>query len=515
MLNKFNTYFHTIRFLKPIQVFYRVYYFILNRFGNKPTFGKILNKDVVFLSFASTHSSQSYLGESSFQFLNITHTFSQRIDWEIETYGKLWQYNLCYFDFLNSGISKKEGLRIINEFIESKNSLKSAIEPYPTSLRIINWIRFISKYEIKNRAIADCLYEQVELLTKRIEYHILGNHILENAFAIYMAGVFFNESKYIRTGKKLLKNQLKKQILSDGGHFEQSAMYHQLMLFRILECIDIQDKEDAFTKLLKKYAKEMLSWLNAVSFANGDIPLVNDAAKGIAPTTSQLNEFANELGIENVKTNLGDSGYRMFSKNNYECLTDVGGVTATYQPGHTHADALSFILYINNKPFLVDGGTSTYTVCERRQLERSTSSHNTVVVGNNNQTAVWGGFRVSKRAHVKIINEKENENIIASHTGYKSKHVRSFSFGDAIEIIDTYEHRNTKCEAHFHFHPKVSFQLSENSVEFNEGAIVFENALAVKQEVFLYAEQFNRVIKSTKLKVVFTDYLRTIITTIK
>lgn len=512
MFSKFITFFHTIKFLKPVQVFYRIYYWFINHYGKPPQFGSSLNKEFKYLSFSFENMSNAYLGEKTFAFLNIKHSFSEKVDWEIMDYGKLWQYNLSYFDFLNSNISKEEGLYFIREFIDSINSLKSALEPYPTSLRIINWIRFISKYSIEDVRIADCLFEQSELLSKRIEYHILGNHILENAFSLHMAGLFFNEQRMANQGSKILFSQLDRQILNDGAHFEQSPMYHQLMLFRILECIDTLESNVASREVLMAYAAKMLGWINEISFGQGDIPLVNDAAKGIAPSTKQLNHFAVSVGVLPESTNLGVSGYRIYRKKNYECLIDVGGIVASYQPGHTHADALSFILYINNRPILVDTGTSTYSVGARRQAERSTFSHNTVSVDNENQSVVWDGFRVAQRANVKIFKETEEGQIGAFQTGYEAKHTREFSFGETIEIIDTYGLSNKKCVAHFHFHPNVSIQVVDNTLVFEEGTIHFENAMGIKKLDFLYAEEFNKLVTSKKVEVSFLDNLYTFIT---
>lgn len=514
MWHKLLIYFHTVRYLKIVQVSYRLYYFFINKWGGKPSFGRQLHKEAYPLDFTFKHSSRSYLGNQTFCFLNITHSFPEEIDWEITIYGKLWQYNLCYFEFLNSNISKNEGLELIHTFLESRDELQSALEPYPISLRTINWIRFFSKNKIKEGPYIDFLFEQVELLAKRVEYHILGNHLLENAFAIYMAGVFFNERKYIDSAKRLIRNQLKEQILLDGAHFEQSPMYHQLMLFRVLECLDIQRENDAFIDLLKNYAAKMLGWLNVITFTNGDIPLVNDTAKGIAPTTAELKSFADLLHVKEELIQASVSGYRMFRKRNYECLTDVGGVAATYQPGHTHADALSFILYINSKPILVDGGTSTYTIGERRQLERSTISHNTVTIDSNNQSQVWGGFRLARRADVEVIKDK-TDTVVASHTGYGTKHTRSFVFSDTVEITDTFDNKQQLCEAHFHFHPEVTPLLVGKEVEFEQGSICFENATTVHKETYLHAEAFNKTIKGINLRVSFYDYLRTVITTSK
>ena len=69
---------------------------------------------------------------------------------------------------------------------------------------------------------------------------------------------------------------------------------------------------------------------------------------------------------------------------------------ADYQPGHSHSDTFNFELYVQKFPLIVDTGISTYEKNEIRQKERSTLSHNTVMIGDNDQTKVWGGFRVTK-----------------------------------------------------------------------------------------------------------------------
>ena len=87
----------------------------------------------------------------------------------------------------------------------------------------------------------------------------------------------------------------------------------------------------------------------------------------------------------------------------------------------------------------MDTGTSTYEKNKRRQTERSTSSHNTITIGDYEQTEVWGGFRVANRA--KIVSFTENKNkFISSHDGYKKIgviHNRKFITNlDSIHICD-------------------------------------------------------------------------------
>ena len=174
-----------------------------------------------------------------FNFLNIKHKFED-IDWNYSVFGKLWTYNLNYFDYLNQeNISKEDGLTLIYNYIKSESCLKDGLEPYPISLRLINWIKFISKHKIRDKKVDLILAKHLFLLNKNLEYHLLGNHLLENAFALIFGAYYFGDETVYRTSKKLLASELNEQILNDGAHFELSPMYHQLLLSRLLDCINL------------------------------------------------------------------------------------------------------------------------------------------------------------------------------------------------------------------------------------------------------------------------------------
>ena len=84
---------------------------------------------------------------------------------------------------------------------------------------------------------------------------------------------------------------------------------------------------------------------------------------------------------------MSDSGYRIFKKK-YELFIDVGGVGASYQPGHVHSDTFNFILYKNKVPIIVDTGISTY---EKNNIKfrKEVLSHITVQIEKIEQTEIW------------------------------------------------------------------------------------------------------------------------------
>ena len=177
----------------------------------------------------------------SFNFLNLEQSFSQdSLDWSFGDYGMLWTYNLNYFDWLHqSGISKEQGLKTLNQFYAApaeKNPI--ILHPYPTSLRIINTAKFVSKWGIKEDWLYQELLSDLNFLRGRLEYHLLANHLLENAFALYIGGLVTSQKEFIEKGKKLLVHELKEQVLNDGMHYERSPMYHLIILERLLDALN-------------------------------------------------------------------------------------------------------------------------------------------------------------------------------------------------------------------------------------------------------------------------------------
>jgi hypothetical protein len=521
-LSKVKLFLNTIKYLKSIQIYYRIYYFLRNRIicnrkyvRNIPSFDSIYWKNTL-------NTSNSYFQENNeFNFLNIKHDFSNNINWNLKSHGKLWTYNLNYFDFLNQkSIQKQIGIDLINDYIKKDASLKEGKEPYPISLRGINWVKFLSKNQVKDEVIDTTLYNHFYILLNNLEFHLLGNHLLENAFSLLFGAYYFQDKKLYNKSKKILQFELNEQILNDGGHFELSPMYHQIILYKVLDCIQLikinKWINDDLLMLLEDSASKMISWLDKVTFENGDIPCVNDSTFNIAPNSETLFNYADLIGVKTKKMVLSDSGYRTFRNNKLELFIDVGNVGPSYQPGHVHSDTFSFILHFNNKPIFVDTGVSTYEKNQKRQIERQTSAHNTVVINSEDQTQVWGGFRVAKRAQVKHL--KEGVDFVeAEHDGYKKigvSHLRRFSIDKSlVQIKDIIiNDSNYNQTAYFHLHPSLK------NLIINDHSIIIENNITmifngtnviIHKELYEYAEGFNKIKKAIVIKVTFESNLET------
>lgn len=518
---------NTIIHLRPIQIYYRIFYKIRSIFRKiigfqYPQF--ISAKSYQIILKPSIPSNQSYFSEeNSFDFLNQSQVFEvNQINWNDEqTFGKLWAYNLNYFEFLNQeNLTQTQGLALIREYIQAYPTLKTGLEPYPISARNINWIKFLTKFQIQDPEIDGFLMAQYVRLSDNLEYHLMGNHLLENAFSLLFGAYYFRNEAFFNIANSIFKTELSEQFLEDGGHFERSLMYHQIMLFKLLDCWNLMENNSSFKpnsthEITLNLIQKCLNFLQTITFQNGDIPLVNDAAKNIAPTTKQLIEYANQLNIKGSAMKLSASGYRKFSNEHYELLVDVGNIAPDYLPGHAHADTLSFVLYVNQKPFIVDTGTSTYENNEIRQSERSTSAHNTVQIDDFETSEMWSSFRVGRRAKATILSENHHQ-ITASHDGYKQLgiiHKRTFiaDYQQVIikdKIIGASKYPQ---KAFLHFHPSIELSIERNIIKTNFGNLIIDDALRITKNNCSITEEFNKRIP-TKMITLFFD--KSITTTI-
>ncbi|MBL4710601.1 MAG: alginate lyase family protein [Flavobacteriales bacterium] len=512
-------YWNTIRFLKSKQIFYRLFYFFKKKLKQennllvlpstvKPQLIKALN----FLP-----NRQSYSAENEFLFLNIKHQFRDKIDWNFNEFGKLWTYNLCYFDFLlQEQLTKEQGLSLILDFKANYSQVKDGLESYPSSLRVMNCVKFICKHQLKDEALDQLIYSDVIRLSNNLEFHLLGNHLLENAFALLSGAIYFNDEVLFRKAEKLLLQELEEQILADGGHYELSPMYHQIISSRMLDSISLLGKYELVNaseikNILLRKAEEMLAWLKAITFNSGDIPLLNDSARNIAHNSVEIMEYASKLSINIPETELNESGYRKRTGTNYEFVCDVGHIGPDYIPGHAHSDTFNFVLNYKNKALIVDTGISTYEKNDLRHSERVTSAHNTVMVNATEQSEIWGGFRVGRRAYVTMLEEDANK-IRAEHNGYKQfgiMHQRSYSFLDGNIFIKDELSKACKAKAFIHFHPDVTVGQKENKIlgDFGEIKVIGFDKVTLKK--YNFAQEFNKQVEAMVVEIDFTKELKT------
>lgn len=450
-----------------------------------------------------------------FDFLHLTSPPGEGIPWSPAAssstqYPRLWLYHLNYCDFLNVDLTRpgdeadlRAALAIALHWLE-RNRTGSEVgwEPYPLSLRIVNWLKFLVRHQDRIESLGErraaerlvtSIAEQTATLERRVEYHLRGNHLLKNIKALLFAGALLDcpeSRRWWRTGANRLERELDEQILPDGGHFERSPMYH----LQVLEdLIDLQELSAASGRSLGPAARlaerieAMATFARILSHPDGEIPLFNDSALSMArPLTEVLALAERCLAAESNRpleptsepeaiTVFPQTGYAVIRdvSSNSALIFDCGPLGPDYNPGHGHCDVLSYELSLYGQRVVTDTGVCTYERGPERHYERSTAAHNTIRVDGEEQAEIWASFRVGRRPRVGALEFEEVDGcriVRGMHFGYQHRgliHVRvvihtardAWVVGDCVarELNrGWYSIREHTAESFIHFHPGVT-----------------------------------------------------------
>lgn len=403
----------------------------------------------------------SLIGEATLRLLGDERTIAAASDWQHVHPTALWMYNLHYFEDLDAPGERAAWQHALLDRWLAQNPPGVGIgwDAYPTSLRMVSWIRWLLRGNAPRPGMLASLAVQARWLSQRLEHHLLGNHLFVNAKALVFVGAFFSGPEadgWLREGHRLLARELAEQLLDDGGHFERSPMYHALILEDVLDLIALGELAPAAEiARLRDDATRMVAWLIAMTHPDGELSLVNDATGGVAASTAALVAYASSLGIAAPSSRTADlaaSGYTRLERDGAVLIADTGELGPSYLPAHGHADTLSFELSVRGRRILVDSGVSEYGTSAERVRQRGTAAHNTVVVDGYDSSEVWSGFRVGRRAHVHA-RAVTDTSIRAEHDGYRRViHARAWRLDRGLVITDELrgagQHR---VEPRFHF----------------------------------------------------------------
>jgi uncharacterized heparinase superfamily protein len=426
------------------------------------------------------------LSLTRFRFLNVEHEIPSATDWNAPVLPKLWLYNLHYFDDINAEVAADRTdwhrILIARWIIQNPPGEGTGWEPYPLSLRIINWIKWALAGNALDVGALHSLAVQVRFLTRRLERHLLGNHLFANAKALVFAGCYFEGGEavgWLRLGMRILEREIPEQILADGGHFERSTMYHALAYEDMLDLVNLAhaypDALSSWQTAVSSWRgviEKMGRWLRAMSHPDGEIAFFNDAAIGIAPSPLNLFAYAERIGLcpthaSQDVVQLEPSGYICVALGSAILLIDVAPIGPDYLPGHAHADTLSYELSVSGQRVVVNSGTSRYGLGLEREWERSTAAHSTVEIDGQDSSEVWAGFRVARRAYPFDISIKRDAYTViveAAHDGYcrLSGHPvhrrRWILHSTRLEVLDIIEGAFSEAVSSVYFHPDLQIR---------------------------------------------------------
>lgn len=397
-----------------------------------------------------------------FYFVGTKHHL-RTIDWSAEYVSPLWTYHLRYLDscvdlaatWCQTGEERygEAFVRLWTSWLDAAEAGDTRLEPYPTSVRCMNALR--SLWLIEDELSADfadrvlaATHAQLAWLAGNLERHLRGNHLQKNLTALAWGSLAFGgetDAGWSRFRAELWE-ELGEQVLSDGGHFERSPMYHAHALDDLLRTLALCRAAGVVSPAgVPGRLAAMTRALQWLSRPDGTLHLFNDAANGQGAGRDDVLRLARWVLESDFPEPEGDlalpeSGYfgHVAGQAGRRLVIDAGPPGPDYQPGHAHCDMLSFELDLDGRPVIVDAGVHGYDGDPYREYVRSTRAHNTVSIDGLDQHEMWATFRVARRGEVveAHVDEPSAEGVYAFRGSCRSYHDRDAVHHRLVELLD-------------------------------------------------------------------------------
>lgn len=431
------------------------------------------------------------LEQNRFTFLNRSLTI-QPMGWNQRHDSHLWNYQLHYFNFAplaaRALVERGEASawnacrRLIESWIdEARVGRSDGWDAYPISLRVVNWIyayalvaetedeKFLARWRAS-------MFDQLGFLRRHPERHLLANHLLKNVKALVLGGLFFQNESWLAAGEKMLWRELDEQVLPDGGHYERAPMYHAQVLADFLESYALLR---AFGRTepnqkIEARLRAMAGVLLAMSYPDGTLALFNDSANTVETRPQPILETASRVveSIPRTATNFPQTGYYLWASadKREKIIVDAGEPSVDYNTAHAHCDLLSYELWLDGQPFIVDSGVHGYGGDRFREYCRSTRAHNTVMFDGIEQSEVWSTFRMARQAKpisMDVSGDANSWSFCGRFERYDGGviHQRQIHRSETCvwTITDSADGNVAMASSFVHLHPSVEAELVEKT----------------------------------------------------
>ena len=323
------------------------------------------------------------------------------------------------------------------------------------ALRLISWTIAFHMMKTSDAFVnlgGECfiksLYQQAHFLSEHLSVYepVPNNHLIGEVTALILVGAMFPEFKdseeWVQRGLDILEREIEKQNFDDGVNKEQSPSYQRFVLdFTLLALLLSEWNAIGEVPLTRRYTERMLDYIMHATGPDGRVPMIGDSGdiRGYKLSSGDNTwDFREKLAIGAVLYQRGDfkyvskrfgeeafwllgrRGLETFKKLQAEapdrisvsfpkgghyiirdsweessdfCLLRCGefGLGGEGFCAHSHCDLLSFVLWIEGKPVIVDSGTYIFQG-PWRDYFRLTPAHNTLLIDGKEQAVPDGYF---------------------------------------------------------------------------------------------------------------------------
>jgi len=305
-------------------------------------------------------------------------------------------------------------------------------------------------------------------------YYSPNTHLTGEALGLFYAGLVFPEllgaRRWQRLGRRILVEELDRQVLPDGFHFERATCYHRYTVEIYLHFALLAARNDVpLPPEIAARLEDMVDVLLALREPDGSMPAIGDADGGsllplaprqrgdlrgvfavaaavfrrpdyawaaegqgaealwlCGPARSNIESLGPRAPESAASVLLAEGGYGVmrsgWDRRAHQLVFDTGPLGCPVSAGHGHADLLGIHCTVFGEATIADPGTFCYTAEPVwRDFFRGTAAHSTVRVDGLDQVDPRGPFSWQARPSARVLRWITTESLDiadAAHDAY-------------------------------------------------------------------------------------------------
>lgn len=370
-----------------------------------------------------------------------------------------------------------------------------ASEPEVVGRRLISWIAqagmLLESVDARSySAIMSSIGQQIVMLKATWRNAPDGIPRLVCLVALVLSDLAVSgHDRQLKEALDALIEELKRQILDDGGHVSRSASVLADLILDLLplgQCFHSRGRRPP--EEISASVKKSLSFLRFMRLGDGMLARFNGVSTGSPATLATVLGYSG--GDLSVPAVARASGYIRLERGDTIIVADVGSPPPLEMATEAQAGALSFEMSSRQYLVFANGGFPGPADRSWDSAARATASHNALVLAETSSSrlvrhpqleAMIGGLPI--RGPDNVFAEYGDEDgqavLNASHDGYLKRfglvHSRRLSLsagGDKLEGVDTLRPPKGQLRLktdlpyaiHFHLHPDCRCTLDERTV---------------------------------------------------
>lgn len=265
-----------------------------------------------------------------------------------------------------------------------------AWDPQITAERCLAWLgvagQLFSGDAIQSSRRLDSLARQLRYLKSVFPVMFHNTARLMAANALVQGGACMHGMENVkRVGLKGLQEELKTQILPDGGHISRNPELAARTALELESLIALLEQHDGVAPaFLHKTLDRLIPFVGFARLPSGQMAPFHGGSDGDALAIARLMA---EPRVEAKDFVLAPhSGYHRIETRNASLILDSGGMPPGSQSLHAHAGASAFVFATRNCPLIVNCGAHVTLSPVWRKAARTSAAHSTLVLDDANSS---------------------------------------------------------------------------------------------------------------------------------